>query len=113
MASVLSLAAACTGLTGGDSEAVAIEFVAPPDTIHVDSVKVVNVRVLNRSGDSIPGATWVLLTLSPDTIGIDSARHAVIGLRWADTTSHIGSGRILARTGDLPSAPFRIVVIQP
>ena len=106
MASVLSLAAACTGLTGGDSEAVAIEFVAPPDTITVNETTVVNVRVLNRSGDSIPGAAWVLLSLSPDTIGIDSARHAVIGLM-------AGAGRILARTGDLPSAPFRIVVKQP
>lgn len=113
MASVLSLAAACTGLTGGDTQAVAIEFVAPPDTIAVNETTVVNVRVLNRSGDSIPGAAWVLLSLSLDTIGIDSARHAVIGLGWADTTSHIGSGRILARTGDLPSAPFRIVVKQP
>lgn len=113
MASVLSLAAACMGLTGGDTQAVAIEFVAPPDTIHVDSTKVVNVRVLNRSGDSIPGAVWVLLSLSPDTIGIDSARHAVIGLRWADTTRHTGTGRILARSGDLPSAPFRIIVTQP
>lgn len=113
MASVLSLAAACTGLTGGDTQAVAIEFVAPPDTIAVDETTVVNVRVLNRSGDSIPGAAWVLLTLAPDTIGIDTARHAVIGLRWADTTRHSGSGRILARSGDLPSSPFRIIVTQP
>ena len=105
MAPALLIVAACTGLAGG-GEGVAIEFVNPPDTIAVAETTVIRVRVLNRDGDSIPGAPWTLVTLSPDTIGIDSARHAVIGLV-------AGNGRILATTGQLPTEPFPIVVKQP
>ena len=52
--------------------------------------------------------------LSPSFLLRDALHtSAVIGLAWADTTRHTGTGRILARSGDLPSAPFRIVVKQP
>jgi hypothetical protein len=61
------------------------------------------VLVLNRSGDSIPGAPVALVPLNPDTMGIDSARQAVIGLV-------IGTGRVLARSGELRSDPFTILV---
>jgi hypothetical protein len=105
VAPALALVVACTGLDGG-SDPVAIEFVNPPDTILVDETTLVHVRVLNRDGDSIPGAPWTLTSLNPDTIGVDTARRAVIGLM-------AGDGRILATTGSLPSEPFRIVVTQP
>lgn len=105
MASAAILAAACKGLTGGETDPVAIEFVAPPESIAVGETTAVNVRVLNRSGDSIPGAAWVLVSLDT-TIGVDTARRAAIGLV-------AGTGRIQARTDNLPSEPFRIVVTQP
>ena len=59
--------------------------------------------MLNRSGDSIPGASVILISLTPDTLGIDSARLAVIG-------KAVGPGRVIARTADLPSDPFTILV---
>ena len=64
----------------------------------------IHVRVLNRSGDSIPDYPVVLVSLSPDTIGIDSARVAVVGLLAP------GSGRVIAKAGSLPSELFRIIV---
>lgn len=64
---------------------------------------VIRVRVLNRSGDSIIGAPVELVSLNPDTLGVDNARTAVIG-------KIKGSGRAIARSGDLPSAPFAIPV---
>jgi hypothetical protein len=85
---------------------VAIQFVSPPDTILVNDTVPLQVRVLNRAGDSIPGAVVTLTSLDPDTIGIDSARQAVIGIV-------AGSGRVVARSGSLPSDPFRIVVKVP
>ena len=63
----------------------------------------VQVRALNRDGDSIPGAVIVLVSLNPDTVAIDSARMAVVG-------KAIGPAKVFARTGNLPSDPFTILV---
>lgn len=104
-AGLLYLAAACTGLTGGDSP-VAIEFVDPPDTIVVGVPTPVRVRALNRDGDSLPGAPIALVSLTPDTIAADSAQRTVTGLL-------AGSGRIIARVGALVTEPFRIVARNP
>lgn len=59
--------------------------------------------MLNRGGDSIVGAPVVLDTQNPDTIGIDTARQAVIG-------RSVGPGRVLASSGDLHSDLFTILV---
>lgn len=60
-------------------------------------------RVLNRSGDSIIGAPVVLVSLTPDTLGIDTPQVAVVG-------KLAGPGRAFARSGDLPSEPFPVIV---
>ena len=93
----------CRGLVSGDSTPVAVQVVAPPDTILVGDTIPIDVRVLNRSGDSIPGAPVALVSLNPDTIGVDSARLAVVGLA-------AGPGQVIAKAGSLPSQPFRIIV---
>jgi hypothetical protein len=59
--------------------------------------------VLNRSGDSIPGAPILLTSLNPDTLGIDTTRQSVIGII-------AGLGRVVASSGNLRSEPFRIVI---
>jgi len=107
---LLAAAASCTGFTSGD-DPIAIELVAPPDTLRLGDTVVVRVRVLNRSGDSIPGAPVAIISLTPDTIGVDSARQAVFVV--AAPASGSGSGRIAARSGDLLSDPFRIIVPAP
>ena len=101
----LAAGASCSGIVSGD-EPVAIEFVAPPDTVLVDDTVVMNVRVLNRAGDSIPGAPVRLIALNPDTLAVDSALQAVIGRAP-------GPGRVVAWSGSLPSDPFRIIVVAP
>lgn len=83
---------------------MAIQVVTPPTTIAVGDTIPIHVRVLNRNGDSIIGAPVVLISLNPDTLGIDTARTAIIG-RIA------GVGRYVARTGTLlPSAPLPVTV---
>lgn len=99
----LGPAAACTGLVSSDATPVSLVVLAPPDTIQVDDTVDIVVRVLNRAGDTIPGALVTLHSTAPDTIGIDSARVAVIGLR-------AGSGQVVPFAGPLSGSPFRIVV---
>ena len=106
MACFLLALAACSGLTSSDSTPVAIEFVAPPDTIVVGDTVPLHILALNRSGDSIVGAPLTLFSLDTDTIAVDSARLAVIGLL-------AGHGRVVARSGNLPSFPLTIVVKLP
>jgi hypothetical protein len=99
------LALSCEGFTAGSNEAIAVQLVNPPDTILVNDTVVIQVRVLNRSGDSIPGAPVAIHSLAPDTLGVDSARMAIVGLK---------PGRAnfvaVARSSNLPSAPFPVVV---
>lgn len=82
---------------------VAVLFVQPPDSMHVGDTVVLRVRVLNRAGDSIPGAPIVLFSENPDTMGVDSARFAVIA-------KIVGTGRVVARSGTLPSDPLPIPI---
>ncbi|MDO8665997.1 MAG: hypothetical protein Q7J79_05255 [Gemmatimonadales bacterium] len=92
----------CKGFTESSSQPVAIEFVGAPDTVAVDSSVFIPVRVLNRAGDSIPGAPIALTSL--DTLTrIDSTGRFVIGL-------FPGPARIVAVSGSLRSSPFRITV---
>ena len=82
---------------------MAIDVIAPPDSVHVGDTVVIHLRALNRAGDSIVGATIALISLTPDTLGIDSARGAVVG-------KAVGPGRAIARSGDLVSTPFAVLV---
>lgn len=66
----------------------------------------VTVEALNRSGDVIPDAAILLISLNPDTIGVDSALVAVVGIAP-------GPGDVVAGSGNLRSAPFRIIVRAP
>ena len=97
------LGSACKGFTEGRDQPVAIEFVGVPDSIAANDTVPVPVRVLNRAGDSIPGAPVVLTSLNPDTLGVDSAGRSVIGLLP-------GPARIVARSGPLASSPYSIRV---
>jgi hypothetical protein len=82
---------------------VAVQFVQPPDSMHVGDTLVLRVRVLNRAGDSIPGAPVALVALNPDTMDVDTARFAVIA-------KIVGTGRVVAKSGSLPSDPLPIPI---
>jgi hypothetical protein len=101
------LGAGCTGLTSDLSQPVAIEFVLPgtPPLIleELDTV-VVGVRVRDRAGDTLAGAPIQVVSLSPDTVGVDSAEHfGLFGIR-------AGSGRVVAISGSLQSDPLPVTV---
>ena len=97
------MVAGCEGLTSGDTKAVALEVVAPPDTILVNQHITIHVRVLNRSGDSIVGAPVRLVSLTPDTVGVDSTQVAIVGI-------NAGPGKYVAFSGSLPSVPIAVIV---
>jgi hypothetical protein len=80
-----------------------VVVVAPPDSMHVGDTVVIHARAINRSGDSIPGAVLALVSLDPDTMGVDTARFAVIGLI-------AGTGRAVVKVGALASNPFLIPI---
>lgn len=82
---------------------MALELVGLPDSIHVGETLAVHVRVLNRSGDSIPNAVVTLVSLTPDTLGVDNAKVAIFG-------KLAGQGRAIAVSGTLPSEPFAVPV---
>lgn len=99
----------CTSITGDANAPVSIEFVLtsnPPDTVveEFDTVTI-GVRVRARSGDTIPGAVVQLVSLNPDTVGIDSVAHGLIGLIP-------GHARVLAISGSLRSDPLRVTVVR-
>lgn len=77
---------------------------APPDSIAVNDTVVIQARAINRNGDSIPGASLTLVSLDPDTMGVDSARFAVIGIVAG------GTGRAIVKVGNLASNPFLIPI---
>lgn len=95
--------AACQGLTSSPSTAYAIVIVAPPDSLGIGDTIVIHARALNRSGDTIAGAPLKLISLDPDTMGVDTARFAVVGLIP-------GSGRAIVTSGALRSNPFLIPI---
>ena len=97
------MALACEGLRSSDSKPVAIEVVGPPESITVGQTLPIHVRVLNRNGDSIVGAPVRLVSLTPDTLGIDSASVAIVGLL-------AGPGKFVVFSGSLPSVAFPVQV---
>lgn len=106
-----ALLTACTGLSTGNAP-VSIEFVQPPESVLVGDTVALTIRALDRSGDSLPNAAIVLTSLSPDTLGVDSARLAVIGL-FADSVTKHTVGLVIASTGNLRSQPLAITVVAP
>ena len=80
--------------------ALAYPFVEVGDTLPL------RVRVLDRAGDSIPGAPVQLVVLDTAKLLVDSADLAVIG---RDTTGATPA-RVVAYSGNLRSSPFSIRV---
>lgn len=102
-----ALAWGCKGVTADANAPVAIEFVtpqAPPVQLEELDTVVIGVRVRNQSGDTIPNSPIRLVSLAPDTVGVDSAlRFGLVGL-------HSGAGRVVAISGTLQSDPLQVQV---
>lgn len=83
---------------------MAIEFVgaASPAVEELDTL-VLTVRVLDRRGEVVAGASPFLLALDTAVLGIDSARSAVVGRK-------AGQGRVVAVAERLRSDPVRVTV---
>jgi len=93
-------------VTADASAPVAIEFVVPQGTATVEEYDtlVIGVEVLDQSGDTVPNAPIHLVSLTPDTVGVDSALHyGLLGLM-------AGPGRVMAVSGDLQSDPLSVSV---
>ncbi len=95
--------AACTGLTASSSTPYAIVILAPPESLAVGQSIVIHARALNRSGDTIAGAPLKLVSLDPDTMGVDTASFSVVGIL-------AGTGRAIVTSGGLQSNPFLIPI---
>ena len=82
---------------------VAVQFVQPPDSMHVNDTVLLHVQILNRSGDTIPGLP-ILLSALDTLVSVDTTRVAVIA-------KHTGIGHVVARTtSGPPSAPLPIPI---
>ncbi|HYB40726.1 MAG TPA: hypothetical protein VEL75_03090, partial [Candidatus Methylomirabilis sp.] len=102
------LGAGCQGYSTDFSTPVAIAIVTtrvPPLRLEQDDTLRVGVIVLDRAGDSVPGAKVQLLSLAPDTVAVDSVTFAITGVRP-------GTGRVIALSGSLQSAPLLITVLD-
>jgi hypothetical protein len=96
---------ACTNLTTDLTRPVAIEFVTQASPfVEVNDTLPLVVRVLDRAGDSIPGAPVSLLVLDTAALGLDSAHQAVFGRAPAT------SARVVAVSGSLRSDPLSLRV---
>jgi len=87
---------------------VAIEFVTgqtPPVRVEELDTVVVGVRVRNRAGDTIPDPMVRLVSLTPDTVAIDSADLGLIGVQP-------GPGKVVALAGSLASDPLSVLVVR-
>ncbi len=103
------LGTGCASITGDANAPVAIEFVLPSGSLTLtvqefDTVPLV-VRVRDRAGDTIPGAPVQLISLNPDTLGIDSATSSLIGIQP-------GPARVVAISGSLHSNPLQVSVVR-
>ncbi len=105
---VLGTAIGCTGVTGDANAPIAIEIFTssqPPIILQEFDTLPLKVRVLNRAGDTLAGAPVRLASLTPDTVGVDSARLAIFGIAP-------GPGRVLAISGSLASDPLAVIVTR-
>lgn len=102
------LGTGCASIVGDSSAPVAIEFATsqpPPIRLEEFDTVVVRVRVLDRAGDTIPGAPVRLVSLNPDTVAIDTVNWGLVGVRP-------GPARVLAMSGSLRSDPLAIQVVR-
>lgn len=84
---------------------VAIEFVSLPDPfVEVGDTLRLRARVLDRGGDTIPGATIVLAVVDTAYLALDSADFAVIGKAPAP------AAKVIALAGTLKSGALTIRV---
>jgi hypothetical protein len=100
--------AGCQGYSTDFSTPVAIAIVTtqrPPLKVEEFDTLRVRVRVLDRAGDSVAGRSVRLVSLNPDTLAIDSADLGLVGVRP-------GTGRVVAISGNLQSAPLSITVVR-
>ena len=95
---------ACEGLTSSSTRPFAVEFVNPPTSVNVNDTVTLHAVAVNRAGDSIPGSPLVLVSLDPDTMAVlDTTALKVTGVK-------AGTGRLVVKAGDLPSAPLLITI---
>ena len=111
---LLCAVSACTGLTVGNTP-VAIEFVQPPASITVGQTDTLHIRVLDRSGDSLPGAPIVVMSLDTHFLRVDSLPGQPPAIGWTVTglttdSAHSIAARVVATTGKLQSIPLVITV---
>ncbi len=78
-------------------------ILAPPDSLAIGQSIVIHARALNRAGDTIAAAPLQLVSLNPDTMGVDTATFSVIG-------KLAGTGRAIVTSGGLRSNPFLIPI---
>jgi hypothetical protein len=99
------LAPACTDLTTDLSVPVAIEIETPEGQfVEVGDTLRLQVRLLDRGGDSIPATGVRLAVIDTAYLTLDSADLAVIGRAAAP------AARVVALAGNLRSNPFSIQV---
>jgi hypothetical protein len=104
------LGAHCTSLSGDANAPLAIEFDFPRFvgrfTIEEFDTVPISVRVLDRSGDSLPGAAVRVVSLDPDTLGVDTVPLRLVGLTP-------GTARVLATSSGLQGLDTVNVVRAP
>ena len=103
-----ALGAGCQGYSTDFSTPVAVAIVTtrvPPLRLEDDDTLRVGVIVLDRAGDSVPGAHVRMISLDPDTVAVDSVTFAITGVRP-------GTGRVIALAGNLQSVPLVITVLR-
>jgi hypothetical protein len=101
------LGAACQGYSTDLKAPVAIEIISPrvpPGNLEEFDTLRLGVRVLDRAGDSMPGATVRFRALDT-TIVVDSVKFFVTG-------RVLGTGRVIATANNLQSAPLVVTVLR-
>jgi len=102
-----TLGPSCTNLTSDVHAPVAVEFVTVASPfVDLGDTLPLTVRVLDRAGDSVPGAVVTLTVLDTAYLLLDSARLAVVGKALA------ASARVVAASSGLRSDPLAIRVLS-
>ena len=105
---LVGLGAGCQGYSTDFSTPVAIEIVTtqhPPLKVQEFDTLQVRVLVLDRAGDSVPGAAVRLVSFNPDTLAVDSATFGLVGVVP-------GLGRVVAIAGNLQSQLLLVSVVR-
>jgi len=109
-----ALAAGCQGYSTDFTTPVAIEIISPhknpPGNLEEFDTLRLGAVVLDRGGDTVPGAVVRLVALD-STIVVDSLTRAVTGLPGLNLASPV-TGRVIGLAGTLQSAPFVVTVLR-